>query len=350
MYPIGNISSYFSGKKRYELTNHLGNVLSVISDKPIPHNNGGSVDYWQADILQSTDYSPFGVALSGRNFGDTSYVRGFNGQLKDDEISGKNNSYSAEFWEYSPRLGKRWNIDPKPNASISPYATFGNNPILFSDVKGDTVKLEGSKRDIKSFVRQLSKASGNKLSVTKDNILFNKKSVYNEETTKKKSSILSELTSAIIGDKETFTFTLKRNVETAYFDNYDTGDIDVGDFSKSDRIFKAGQFAHIFIERMSNNPDYSVENRTDENYKESHDWGMIVEGAVVTTMLKLEYAYPEAKSMPEKETDYYGNVRPYFWEITKYGKAMYGGKRTARGQNNYYKPGGNIIGKMKRVR
>jgi hypothetical protein len=28
------------GKKGYELSNHLGNVLSVISDKAIPHNNG----------------------------------------------------------------------------------------------------------------------------------------------------------------------------------------------------------------------------------------------------------------------------------------------------------------------
>lgn len=35
------------GNKRYEFSNHLGNVLSVISDKPIPHDNGGTVDYFR---------------------------------------------------------------------------------------------------------------------------------------------------------------------------------------------------------------------------------------------------------------------------------------------------------------
>ena len=47
------------GKRNYELSNHLGNVLSVISDKPILHGTGGVttpgtvVDYFMADILQS---------------------------------------------------------------------------------------------------------------------------------------------------------------------------------------------------------------------------------------------------------------------------------------------------------
>lgn len=45
------------------------------------------------------------------------------------------------FWEYDTRLGKRWNIDPKRNMSISPYSAFQNNPILFSDVNGDSVSL-----------------------------------------------------------------------------------------------------------------------------------------------------------------------------------------------------------------
>lgn len=54
------------------------------------------------------------------------------------EIKGIGNSYTAEFWEYDPRLGRRWNLDPRPNVSISPYATLSNNPIWFNDIKGDT--------------------------------------------------------------------------------------------------------------------------------------------------------------------------------------------------------------------
>jgi hypothetical protein len=51
------------GKRNYELSNHLGNVLSVISDKPMPHQVGDMVDYFMADIRESHDYSPFGVLL-----------------------------------------------------------------------------------------------------------------------------------------------------------------------------------------------------------------------------------------------------------------------------------------------
>ena len=52
------------GKRNYELSNHLVNVLSVVSDKVILHGTGGVttpgtvVDYFLADIIQSTDYSP----------------------------------------------------------------------------------------------------------------------------------------------------------------------------------------------------------------------------------------------------------------------------------------------------
>lgn len=79
--------------------------------------------------------------MPGRSFSSSDYRYGFNGQEKDDEVSGVGNSYTAEFWQYSPRLGRRWNIDPKPNSSISSYATFANSPIMFVDVLGDTIKF-----------------------------------------------------------------------------------------------------------------------------------------------------------------------------------------------------------------
>jgi len=65
-----------------------------------------------------------------------SYEFGMNGQLKDDEVF--EGAYSAEYWMYDSRLGRRWNIDPRPNPSISVYACFANNPIWFSDVYGDS--------------------------------------------------------------------------------------------------------------------------------------------------------------------------------------------------------------------
>jgi len=40
------------------------------------------------------------------------YRYGFNGQEKTDELKGSGNHYTAEFWEYDSRLGRRWNVDP----------------------------------------------------------------------------------------------------------------------------------------------------------------------------------------------------------------------------------------------
>jgi len=68
-----------------------------------------------------------------------SYRFGMNGQEKDDEIYGSTGtSYTAQFWQYDSRTARRWNLDPKPNPSISQYATFALNPIWFSDPLGDT--------------------------------------------------------------------------------------------------------------------------------------------------------------------------------------------------------------------
>jgi RHS repeat-associated protein len=90
------------------------------------------------------EYYPFGMTMPGRNFSSNEFRYGFNGMEKDDEISGTGNNYTAEFWQYDSRLGRRWNQDPKPNPSISNYATFANNPILFADPLGDTIRFAGA--------------------------------------------------------------------------------------------------------------------------------------------------------------------------------------------------------------
>jgi hypothetical protein len=85
---------------------------------------------------------PFGSAISEMQFkSDTggSYRYGFNTQEKDDEIAGEGNSYTAEFWQYDPRVVHRWNTDPKPNPLFSPYAIMQCNPIMYIDHKGDSV-------------------------------------------------------------------------------------------------------------------------------------------------------------------------------------------------------------------
>jgi hypothetical protein len=125
-----------SGLKNYELTNHLGNVLSVVSDDaPISQ---------EADLVCSNDYFPFGSQMLERSFSSGVYRFGFNTQERTDEIAGFGNHNTALFWEYDTRLGRRWNMDPKPNPSFSNYSSFCNNPIFYSDLLGDTIKNSAS--------------------------------------------------------------------------------------------------------------------------------------------------------------------------------------------------------------
>ena len=129
------------GNKEYEHTNHLGNVLVVTSDKkiPVPIVSTTNLDYYVADVRLTNDYYSFGMLMEGRQYSSNAYRYGFNGQEKDDEVTGVTGANTtAEFWEYDSRLGRRWNIDPKPADGISIYACFGNSPILFKDLKGDT--------------------------------------------------------------------------------------------------------------------------------------------------------------------------------------------------------------------
>jgi len=91
-----------------------------------------------AQTLTLNNYYPFGMLMPNRHVNTPGYRFGFNGMEMDDEVDGEGNSYTAEFWQYDSRLGRRWNRDPKPNPSISEYATFAGNPIIYSDAKGDT--------------------------------------------------------------------------------------------------------------------------------------------------------------------------------------------------------------------
>jgi hypothetical protein len=46
--------------------------------------------------------------MPGRQYiGATAYRYGFNGMEKDVEVAGNQNIYTAAFWEYDARLGRR---------------------------------------------------------------------------------------------------------------------------------------------------------------------------------------------------------------------------------------------------
>ncbi|MBP6334217.1 MAG: hypothetical protein KA444_02005 [Bacteroidia bacterium] len=90
--------------------------------------------------------------MPGRTFTGNEYRFGFNGQEQMDEITGEGNHNTALFWEYDTRIARRWNMDPKPNPSLSNYSAFAGNPILNVDVLGDTTYLYNLKGTYLGFV------------------------------------------------------------------------------------------------------------------------------------------------------------------------------------------------------
>ena len=83
----------------YELKNHLGNVLSVVSDLKIGKDGNADLraDFYLADLMSAQDYYAFGGLMPGRTYSTPEYRYGFNGIEKDDEWQGEGNLLFTEF-------------------------------------------------------------------------------------------------------------------------------------------------------------------------------------------------------------------------------------------------------------
>lgn len=127
------------GYKRYELSNHLGNVLVTVSDRHLAVDATGTTlaDFFQPFVHSVQDYFPFGSSLPGREWKVSRYRYSVNTQEKEPELG--DGMSSAEFWMYDGKLGRRWNADPIKYSEFSAYLCFANNPICFVDFYG----LEG---------------------------------------------------------------------------------------------------------------------------------------------------------------------------------------------------------------
>jgi len=122
------------GGKKYELSNHLGNVLAVVSD-----NINLDQDSTWASVVNMTDYYPFGLAMDGRTMQDSSYRYGFNGKEADSNGEwGSKSHYDYGFRIYNPSIAKFLSVDPlaRKFAYYTPYQFAGNRPIWAVDLDG----------------------------------------------------------------------------------------------------------------------------------------------------------------------------------------------------------------------
>jgi hypothetical protein len=139
IFGAGDSIPFGRGNKLFELSNHLGNVLVTVNDKKLGvSSNNSTIDYFNPQVVSAQDYYPFGMLQPGRSLNAGGYRYGFNGQEMNNDVKGEGNSYTAQFWEYDSRTGRRWNLDPRPMVGLSQYATFSNSPISLIDRLGDT--------------------------------------------------------------------------------------------------------------------------------------------------------------------------------------------------------------------
>ncbi|WP_439481622.1 RHS repeat domain-containing protein [Cyclobacterium plantarum] len=122
------------GGKKYELTNHLGNVLAVVSD-----NIHLDQDSTWTTAINTTDYYPFGLAMDGRTVQDSTYRYGFNGKEQDSAGEwGSKSHYDYGFRIYKPSIAKFLSVDPltADYPWYTPYQFAGNKPVWAVDLDG----------------------------------------------------------------------------------------------------------------------------------------------------------------------------------------------------------------------
>lgn len=133
--------SYIRGQKAYELTDHRGNVMAVITDKKkgAEENTDGIVEYYNADVVSATDYYPFGAIMPGRTFSaESKYRYGYNGKENDNEVKGEGNQQDYGIRVFDPRIGRFLSIDPltKQYPELTPFQFASNSPIAGIDLDG----------------------------------------------------------------------------------------------------------------------------------------------------------------------------------------------------------------------
>ncbi len=117
--------------RNYELKDHLGNIRATLSDQ---RQADGS-----ATLRSASNYYPFGLPHENNGYTGSAYRFGFQGQEKDDEISGQSGSHlSYKYRIHDARIGRFLSVDPlaKKYPFYSPYAFSGNRVV-------DAIEFEG---------------------------------------------------------------------------------------------------------------------------------------------------------------------------------------------------------------
>ncbi|MBP5421261.1 MAG: hypothetical protein J6Y78_02335 [Paludibacteraceae bacterium] len=119
----------------YELTNHLGNVLAVISDEASDTN--------EPTVVSLSDYYPYGMTEPGRSWNAGDYRFGYTGHEKENDLA--EGVYTTEYRLLDTRLGRWMSVDPLfgKYPEMSSYNYCGGDPIILVDPNGEKIENGG---------------------------------------------------------------------------------------------------------------------------------------------------------------------------------------------------------------
>ncbi len=137
------------GDKKYEETDHLGNVRFVFTDRKLSTLYAGIPGNFKTDSVSYMDYYPFGMMMQNRSHSPTEYLFGYNGKEKIDEITNNTGSH-LDFGAriYDSRVGRWLSLDPLAikYPSLTPYNFVGNMPIIAIDPNGEEIWIVVNKK------------------------------------------------------------------------------------------------------------------------------------------------------------------------------------------------------------
>ena len=126
---VADVSESTPPATYYELTNHLGNVMAVISDKASDTN--------EPTVVSLSDYYPYGMTEPGRSWNSGDYRFGYTGHEKESDLA--EGVYTTEYRLLDTRLGRWLSVDPlyMKYSGMSSYNYCAGNPVWFLDINGD---------------------------------------------------------------------------------------------------------------------------------------------------------------------------------------------------------------------